>query len=89
MPLSQLDSRLKCPRCGSRRLVVQFSAPDPNEAYEIVPAKLGVHFRGDGWWDVLRNGEPVWLCSTRKAAERYVADPAYRASLVTKMLHER
>jgi hypothetical protein len=26
-PLSMLDSRLKCPRCGSRRVVIAFQPP--------------------------------------------------------------
>ena len=26
-PLSRLDSRLKCPRCGSRKIVVMFEPP--------------------------------------------------------------
>ena len=26
-PLSSLESRLKCPRCGSRRIVVMFEPP--------------------------------------------------------------
>ena len=26
-PLSRLESRLKCPKCGSRRMVVMFTVP--------------------------------------------------------------
>ena len=30
-PIARLDSRMKCPRCGSRRVMVAF-APPPSEA---------------------------------------------------------
>lgn len=62
---------------------------DPNEAYEVVPAK------GDGppstWWTVLRNGIPVrhFGPDAKLLAERYATDPHYRASLVTRKLWEK
>jgi hypothetical protein len=31
-PLSGLESRLRCPRCGNRRMVVMFEPPPPKRA---------------------------------------------------------
>jgi DNA-directed RNA polymerase subunit RPC12/RpoP len=32
LPLDQLESRLKCPRCGSRRVTVIFEIPNQPQA---------------------------------------------------------
>ena len=32
-PLDQLESRLKCPRCGSRRVTVVFEVPNQPQAF--------------------------------------------------------
>jgi hypothetical protein len=39
-PLSRLESRLRCPRCGNRRMVVMFEAPA--RAMSIKTPKLDV-----------------------------------------------
>jgi hypothetical protein len=54
---------------------------DPNEAYAVVPAEEVLHGSPEGWWRVTRNGQRWRLCPTRESAERYCADPAYRAEL--------
>jgi hypothetical protein len=66
--------------------------PDPNEAYEVVPMKVGPHGPPPGWWTVTRNGIPVMHFSpeNKPAAERYATDPARRAEIRNrKKLHER
>ena len=57
---------------------------DPNEAYEIEPASWR-----EGWWTATCNGIPVYHFSptARGKADRYINDPAYRLSLVTRFIH--
>jgi hypothetical protein len=60
------------------------------DRYEVVPMERGPN-DPEGWWTVTCNGEPVrhFPAEKRDLAERYAADPEYRASLVVKKLHER
>jgi hypothetical protein len=60
------------------------------DRYEVVPMERGPH-DPEGWWTVTLNGQPVrhFPAEKRDLAERYAADPEYRASLVVKKLHER
>jgi hypothetical protein len=65
---------------------------DPNEAYEVVPAKVEPHGPPAGWWTVLCNGIPVRHFSQHRKddAERYARDPAWREQLGrSQMAHDR
>jgi hypothetical protein len=42
---------------------------DPNEAYEVVPAKQEPHEPPPGWWTVTCNGIPVRHFSPGRKAE--------------------
>lgn len=59
------------------------------DRYEVVPMERQPH-DPEGWWTVTCNGEPVrhYPPDKRYLAEWYAIDPSYRASLVTKKLHE-
>jgi hypothetical protein len=58
---------------------------DPNEAYTVHPIPDDGGFPRGGW-RVDRNGVPwrYYAQDDRTEADRYVSDPAYRKSLVTK-----
>jgi hypothetical protein len=59
-------------------------ANDPNEAYDIGPANWR-----QGWLTATCNGIPVchFSPSARAEADRYVVDPEYRLSLVSRYIH--
>lgn len=55
---------------------------DPSEAYELHPADWR-----EGWWTATCNGVPVHHFHDEAKGRRYVSDPAYRLSLVTRFIH--
>jgi hypothetical protein len=57
-----------------------------NDDYEVVP-----YSRYEGWFTVLRDGEPVWHAPSRGAADRFANDPAWREELrlANTPLHKR
>jgi hypothetical protein len=68
----------KC-QTGTTR-VARMNDDDPS--YEVVPIEPGPHGPAEDWWTVKRNGMPVRYFPSSEKAQRFAADPEYRASLV-------
>jgi hypothetical protein len=67
-PLDQLESRLKCPRCGARRAIFDVS-PAKSLAGEIKDRKIKVSNRGQprarGGSSAIHSGVDRWLAQPR------------------------
>ena len=66
---------------------------DPNGAYTVIPMPANLRGTSDywaGWWTVTRNGVPVrhYPPKDYDLAERFAADPAYRAAAREPTTHE-
>jgi hypothetical protein len=61
-----------------------------DDVYEVI--RTSAELRGlPGWWTVTCNGVPVmhFAPDRKDLAERYAADPEYRASMIDPKLWER